>query len=275
MSELHPPSRGARQRPAKRVARSALSLNLEPWTLNPRAKRAMTEPTAQTAPSIAHQPEPEVIDPVVADASAPAEPPSAPDQTPQEGDPLDPGDYLVEVASSTPMRREILSAGLQRAGFSEVWHDQSRARGDAAFAVREHRFVGRLTRPIQVHHQPRIRWTFVRQLATDALCEVKDLRHRHVAFDLVPHMVYEAVFLSSPPPPTLRGIPLRQVVEQTLNEMGFIPHKLAALRRDVPTAPGPKGQTVTLWFGFLEWDGPQGITTDEDPFYFEHLTQLA
>jgi hypothetical protein len=201
------------------------------------------------------------------------------DDSPQEGDLLAPGDYFIEMMTSSPVRREVLSAGLNQRGFADVWHDQSRARGDAAFAVREHRFVGRLTRPIRIHQQERIRWMVTRRIGIDVLREVKDLRNKHTAFDLVPGTLYEGFFQSSPPPPSLRGIPLRQVVEQTLDEMGFIPHKLIALRRDVPspyTRGGLTNQTVTLWFGFLEWDcnGPAGFVTTEDPFYFEELTAL-
>ena len=191
------------------------------------------------------------------------------DDVPQEGDILEPGGHLVELATNVPCRQDLLLGGLQRIGFKNVLFDQSRSRSAAQFPIREHRFVGDLTRAVQVHQQDKMRWTYARRIALDTTRDInKDFRLKLVSFELEPETVYEAVFVSRD-----RSQPTRQIIEQHLNEMGFIAVKLAALHRD-KRIEARSAASVSVWFGLLQWDAPPSVVTEDDPFYFEDLLPI-
>ena len=200
---------------------------------------------------------------------APEEETEEDDDVPQEGDILEPGGHLIELATNVPCRQEVLLAGLQRIGFRNVLFDQSRARSSAHFPVREHRCVGELMLPVQIHQTDKMRWTYVRRMSLDTARDVnRDFRLKLVSFELETGTLYEAIFISRD-----RTQPTRQIVEQHLNEMGFIPVKLAALHRD-KRLEARSAASVSVWFGLLQWDAPPSYVTEDDPFYFEELVAV-
>ena len=193
-----------------------------------------------------------------------------PGEDPQEGDVLQPGAYLLELTTAIPCRREVLVGGLERMGFKSIRTDQSRSRSTAAFSVREHRLVAHLTRPIAIHQRDDVmRWTFARRLSVDVTKNLRAYRLQLQAFPLEPGVLYEAVFLSRE-----RSQPTRQIVEDNLSEMGFIPVKLTALERDKRLDPKPE-TSIGIWVGLLEWDTAHSQVTEDDPFYFEELIPVS
>ena len=204
-----------------------------------------------------------------ADDSAPE------DDSPQEGDILEPGDHLIEVVTQVPCRREILTTGLRRVGFTHVLHDQSRVRSGAVFAVREHRFVGRLAQAITLHQRDVLQWHYVRRLAAaadkgaSATTDVNDYRLTVEPFDLVPGTTYETLFMSK-----MKTQPNRAAVEDHLNEMGFGVEKLTMIQRDVRLRERPNA-SLNVWFGLLTWEADVStFLTDADPFYFETMRSV-
>lgn len=191
------------------------------------------------------------------------------DETPQDGDILEPGLHLLEVVTQVPCRREVLLEGLSRIGFKGLLPDQSRIRAEAAFPTREHRVIGDLTRGVTLHQRDIMEWTYVRRLAmTNVGREMKDYRLKLSAFDLEPGVRYEALFMSR-----ARTQPSRKIVEEHLNDMGFVIDKLTAVQRDARII-GRQTTSVTIWFGILEWDSVASPVTEDDPFYFEELIAI-
>ena len=209
------------------------------------------------------------------DESEPDEDEQAPDDDEvPDGTVLEPGYHVFEVATATPCKQDILLAGLTRLGISNVRLDQSRARSAAQLPVREHRFLANVTKRLELH-QPGapgapnggggVRWLFAEALDTDITKDVRSFRMKLEAYDLEPSMLYESLFLSRE-----RSQPTRQIVEEHLNEMGFMIHTLTCIQKDLRLADRP-GVSVALWFALLEWDAPASVVTEDDPFYFESL----
>ena len=183
-----------------------------------------------------------------------------------DGTVLEPGYHLFEVATRTPCKQDVLLAGLTRLGIANVRIDQSRARSAAQLPMREHRFIANITKRLELHQQRgAVRWLFAQALDTDVTRDIRNFRMQLEAFDLEPGMLYEALFLSRE-----RSQPTRQIVEEHLSEMGFIIHSLTCIQRDLRRADRP-GVSIALWFGLLEWDAPESVVTEDEPFYFESL----
>ena len=189
------------------------------------------------------------------------------DLVPEEGDLLEPGDYLVELETIRALPREIMAEGFRRHGFAEVRADLSIRPHEKRSLVHEHRFLGRLARPIRVRNQDDARWTYARKLKMDALAT--DLRFKLTPFSLVPGKLYECRFLSR-----MRTQPTRAMVENDLSEMGWDSLHLSALRSDTKI-PGRTNASVTLWFGIMIWDGPESMVSEDDPFYFEDVVEVS
>lgn len=191
------------------------------------------------------------------------------DETPQDGDILEPGLHLIELATRVPCRREILLEGMKRIGFDGILADQSRARTEQSFAIREHRFIANLTRSVTIHQREAMTWTYARRLTMQNIGrDVRDYRLKLEAFSLEPGVLYEALFMSRE-----RTQPSRTVVEDHLSTMGFATLQLTAVQRDARIT-GRQQTSVTIWFGLLEWDSTASIVTEEDPFYFEELIPI-
>ena len=190
--------------------------------------------------------------------------PSEDDEVP-EGTVLEPGYHVFEVATAMPCRQDTLLAGLTRLGLAGIRVDQSRPRSAAQLPVREHRFLANVTKRLELHQRGVVRWLFAQALDTEVAREVKNFRLKLEAYNLERGMLYETLFLSRE-----RSQPTRQIVEEHLNEMGFIIESLTCIERDLRLADRP-GVSVALWFGLLEWDAPASVVTEDDPFYFESL----
>lgn len=188
-----------------------------------------------------------------------------PDPLPEDGDVLAPGDYLVELETILPCKKENLVEGFRRMGFSEVLLDQHPLPQPKSALVREHCLIGRLARPIRIKNQSDARWLCARRLKLNVLTE---LRGKLVPYSLVPEKTYECRFLSR-----MKSQPTREMVEADLDEMGWDILKLTALRRDM-RVEGREKTSVTLWFGVLVWDGAESYVTEEDPFYFDDLVEI-
>ena len=192
-----------------------------------------------------------------------------------DGTVLEPGYHLFEVATAIPCKQDVLLAGLTRLGIANVRLDQSRARSTAQLPLREHRFLANVTKRLVLHqpnggsgHDGAVRWLFAEPLDTEPRVlagDVRNFRLKLEAYDLEPHMLYEARFFSRE-----RSQPTRQTVEEYLNEMGFMIQSLTCIQRDL-RLPDRPGVSVALWFGLLEWDSTESIVTEDDPFYFESL----
>lgn len=187
------------------------------------------------------------------------------DLTPEDGDHLEPGDYLIELETIRPCAKEVLVEGFRRIGFQEVLLDQNPPAPKPRALIRDHRFVGRLIRPVVVKQLPDATWTYARRLKTNVLGE---LRLKQSAQELVRGRVYEARFITR-----MRSQPTRAMVDSDLIEMGFHPLKLSALRRDM-RIPSRPGASVTLWFAILVWEAADSCPTEDDPFYFEDLIEV-
>ena len=188
-----------------------------------------------------------------------------------DGTVLEPGYHLFEVATALPCKQDVLLAGLTRLGVTNVRLDQSRPRSAAQLPVREHRFLANVTKRLQLHQPVSpdsssvIRWLFAQALDTDVAGDVRSFRLKLETYSLERSVLYESLFLSRE-----RSQPTRQIVEEHLNEMGFMIHTLTCIQRDLRLADRP-GVSVALWFGLLEWDAPASAVTEDDPFYFESL----
>ena len=192
-----------------------------------------------------------------------------------DGTVLEPGYHLFEVATAIPCKQDVLLAGVTRLGIANVRLDQSRTRSAAQLALREHRFLANVTKRLELH-QPNggsgrdgaVRWLFAEPLDTEPRVlagDVRNFRLKLEAYDLEPHMLYEALFFSRE-----RSQPTRQTVEEYLNEMGFMIQSLTCIQRDL-RLPDRPGVSIALWFGILEWDSTESVVTEDDPFYFESL----
>ena len=191
------------------------------------------------------------------------------DDTPQDGDILEPGLHLIELVTRTPCRRDVIVEGLRRMGFDGALPDQSRARAEQSFPIREHRLIGDLKQSITLHQRDIMQWTYARRLAMSNIGrDPREYRLRLETFDLEPGVLYEALFLSRE-----QTQPSRAIVEENLNEMGFIPVKLSAIHRNA-RIPGRQQTSVTSWFGLLEWDSTPCQVSEDDPFYFEELIAI-
>ena len=198
-----------------------------------------------------------------------------------DGTVLEPGYHIFEIATRAPCKQDVLLAGLTRLGITSIRLDQSRPRSAAQLAVREHRFLANVTKRLELHQERgAVRWLFAQALdetiaslfarsagsaVHGTLVDVRSFRFKLEAYDLEQGMLYEALFLSRE-----RSQPTRLVVEEHLNEMGFMIHSLTCIQKDVRLADRP-GVSVALWFGLLEWDAPASVVTEDDPFYFESL----
>ena len=129
-----------------------------------------------------------------------------------------------------------------------------------------YRFVGTLNRPIQLVNQPgRTEWLYVHRLSLEPFGELR--------LDLTPYRLehgktYELRFMSR-----LHSQPTRHLVRETLAQMGFLPIKLAALKKNM-RLPGRPGASFTLWYGVATWQGPDSMVVADDPFYFEDVKEL-
>lgn len=181
---------------------------------------------------------------------------------------VEPGDYLLELQANARCSAETLRNGMMRLGFSEVLVDASAPAFRPQRAAKENddrsilRFVGRLGVPLLLQKTEHLAWTGARKLSIDVLAE---LRLKVEPFALEPERLYEVRFLSR-----MRSQPTRELVVESLAEMGWETEKLSALRRDM-RIPGRSGASVTLWFGLLRWTGPMSYITEDDPFYFEDV----
>lgn len=184
---------------------------------------------------------------------------------PEDGQVLSPGDYLVELETILPCKREWLVEGFRQIGFSEVLLDQHPAPREKTALVREHCLIGRLTRPVRIKNQSDARWLCARRLKLNVLA---DLRGKIVPYALVPGKTYECRFLSR-----MKSQPTREMVEADLDEMGWDVLKLSALRRDI-RVEGRDKTSVTLWFGILVWEETESYITEEDPFYFDDVVEI-
>ena len=205
----------------------------------------------------------------VSDSEGDGESDEPPEDEVPDGTVLEPGYHIFEIATATPCKPDVLLAGLTRLGIADIRVDLSRSRSAAQLPLREHRFIANVTKRLELNQQNAVRWLFAQALDTDVTIDVTKFRLKLEAYDLKPRMLYEAIFIAR-----ARSQPTRQIVEEHLNEMGFMIHTLTCLRRDVrlPTSPGV---SVALWFGLLEWDAPPSVITEEEPFYFESLIPRA
>ena len=188
---------------------------------------------------------------------------AADDEVP-EGTVLEPGYHIFEVATAVPCKQDMLIVGLSRLGLASIRLDQSRARSAAQLPVREHRFLANVTKRLGLHQHGAMRWLFAHALDTDVTHEVKSASQLE-AFNLERGTLYEALFLSRE-----RSQPTRQIVEEHLNDMGFIIESMSCMQRDMRFDDRP-GVSLALWFGLLEWDAPPSVVTEDDPFYFASL----
>ena len=186
-----------------------------------------------------------------------------------DGTILEPGYHIFEVATAIPCKQDVLLAGLTRLGIGNVRLDQSRPRSAAQLPVREHRFLANVTKRLELHQERgSARWLFAEAIDTEERLltgSVHTFRMKLEAYNLEPSMLYESLFLSRE-----RSQPTRQIVEEHLNEMGFMIHTLMCIQKDLRLADRP-GVSVALWFALLEWDAPASVVTEDDPFYFESL----
>ena len=214
----------------------------------------------------------------------PEEDEQAEDDEVPDGTVLEPGYHVFEVATAIPCKQDVLLAGLTRLGITSIRLDQSRPRSAAQLPVREHRFLANVTKRLELHQERgAVRWLFAEALdettaslfarfarspvhgALVGTGDVRSFRMKLEAYDLEPSMLYESIFLSRE-----RSQPTRQIVEEHLNEMGFMIHTLTCIQKDLRLADRP-GVSVALWFALLEWDAPASVVTEDDPFYFESL----
>lgn len=201
---------------------------------------------------------------------------------PAEGAILDPGDYLVELTTPAPCRPEELGAGLARLGFTKAAID---VKPRVPVLRGTLRFVARLSAPLAVRSAPLVRWAYARRLAFDAFARprafAEDRAQNHVEpFDLVTGRLYEARFFA----PAMRGKknreryerepdPVRAMTLDRLADMSFEVLKLAAMTRDTRLPDKPETQVV-LWCALLRWIGPDALTLEDHPFFFDDLVAV-
>ena len=141
---------------------------------------------------------------------------------------------------------------------------QVRIAGDSDPGLRV-RFVARLVRPISLNDAPGMRWLFVKRLAFSAFSE---LSYRLIPHPLTEGRTYEFRFLSR-----AKSTPTREAVKEALGEMGFLPMKLVALKRNM-RLPGRPGASLTLWYGIGQWNRADSVIIADDPFAFENVAEV-
>ena len=127
------------------------------------------------------------------------------------------------------------------------------------------RFVATLTRPISLNDVAGMRWLFVKRLAFSAFA---DLSYKLTPFPLQQGVTYEFRFLAR-----AKSNPTRDAVKHGLAEMGFLPMKLVALKRNM-RLPGRQGASLTLWYGIGQWAKADSVIIADDPFAFENVAAL-
>lgn len=127
------------------------------------------------------------------------------------------------------------------------------------------RFVAILRRAISLNDAPGMRWLFVKRLAFSAFSE---LSYRLVPHPLTEGRTYEFRFLSR-----AKSTPTRETVRAALAEMGFLPMKLVALKRNM-RLPGRPGASLTLWYGIGQWNRADSVIIADDPFAFENVAEV-
>lgn len=222
-------------------------------------------PTPASVPTPDADEDPQAPEIPDADADVEEEPYEEEDLTPRDGDILQAGDHFIEL-ETRPYPQEMLVEGLRRRGFTEILLDQNPEQIARKTLARKQRFLGRLSRPIIVHQQPRDRWTYVRRLNTNVWSNPK---LKFCDYQLIKNHLYETRFLSR-----MRSTPTRPMVEDDLDQMGWDVLHLSALRRDM-RIPGRDTTSVTLWFAILRWDEADSYVSEDDPFYFEDVKGIA
>ena len=210
-------------------------------------------------------------------------------EEPAEGAILAPGDHLVELATPAPCRPDELAAGLARLGFMKAAIDVTPRVPTLRGTLR---FVGRLSTPLAVRSVPLVRgqapigalrWVYVRRLAFDVFAKPRAFEEKnHVEpFELHTGLLYETRFFA----PAMRGKknreryarepdPVRALTLDQLAEMRFEVVKLAAMARDTRLPSKPDTQVV-LWCALLRWNGPDALTLEDHPFFFDDLVTVA
>ena len=190
---------------------------------------------------------------------------------------LNPGTYLIEIASVRPIEQDELTTQLAAWTFKDVIldqssHDPTRLRAKAAtlgtvLGVKHYRFVAKVETPIAIQDTPFLRWVFVHLSPLDLHAEPQK-RIPIKPFRLLSGKVYAMRFLSR-----MKAQKTREEVSELLAYMGFAPIKVTGLRRNM-RVEGRPNISMTRWYALGEWQKADSYVLEEDPFIFEDVVPI-
>lgn len=229
-----------------------------------------------------------ITTPDVAEASeSPPATPHAFGVRPESGHVLEPGNHLIELELSRSASVNTVIEGLVMMGWAGVEIDQSllgrksKPTDDSEWgphglppAVGYHgrvRFAGHIEdgRHIEIASTKSITWQYAYRLAR--VNPFAELRPKVYPFDLLHGHTYELRFRARM---TEQSHATRDLVRKGLETMGFQPHKMSALRRNM-RMPGQSGANVTLWLALGTWVKRDSVITRDEPFFFDDVEEIA
>jgi hypothetical protein len=213
---------------------------------------------------------------------------------------LAPGAHLVELEFARPVPEAVLRDALARMAFEDVILDASttaisskippRASPESLIpdlwtgwrewggiadphddAAIRYRFVARLVAPLQTFDTPHVRWLFVHELPL-AVHEAEGAaveRSPAIGAELARGATYGFRFLTR-----MLSQPTRAAVCEALAVMGFRPHKVIMLKRNM-RIPGLPNASVARWYGIGRWECADSVLTGDDPLFFEEIASIA
>lgn len=197
---------------------------------------------------------------------------------------LEPGIHLCEIAVDGLLETEEMEEALTMMGFEDVFFDATPTKGDRrgegttwgspwlSGQPRETvthcwRFVAKTRLALRAENVPRVRWLFQHRMLVDP--SVPE-RSGEGAFPLVRGKTYDLFFAA-----WLKTSGERRAVVDALGKMnGFRVRKTACMKMLMrfPDRPGADG---ALWYALAEWEGPDSVVVDQDPFFFYQVKEAA